>query len=83
MLGSADAQGAWEFDLQVRLQQLPKYESDYQNQLLMQLLQMGVLPARTAFGLMDLSNKEAILKALEETENLQKEGEDGKTEPGS
>ena len=49
----------------------------------MQLLQMGVLPARTAFGLMDLSNKEAILKALEETENLQKEGEDGKTEPGS
>jgi len=83
VLGSADAQGAWEFDLQVRLQQLPKYESVYQNQLLMQLLQMGVLPARTAFGLMDLSNKEAILKALEETENLQKEGEDGKTEPGS
>ncbi|MGI5885286.1 MAG: portal protein [Candidatus Spyradocola sp.] len=77
VLGSADAAGAWEFDLQVRLQQLPKYESVYQNQLLLQLLQMGVLPARTAFGLMDLSNKEAILKALEETEDQQKEETNG------
>ena len=38
------------------------------NQLLMQLTQMGALPAKAAFALMDLSNKEAILKALEDAE---------------
>ena len=84
VLGAGDAAGAWEFDLQARLQQLPKYESVYQNQLLMQLLQMGVLPARAAFGLMDLSNKEALLKALEQAETERKEEEHGgKTTGGS
>ena len=84
VLGAGDAAGAWEFDLQARLQQLPKYESVYQNQLLMQLLQMGVLPARAAFGLMDLSNKEALLKALEQAETERKEEENGgKTTGGS
>lgn len=68
VLGQEDALGKWEYDLQVRLQRMPKYESVYQNQLLMQLLQMGAMPVRTAFQLMDLSNKEAILKAIEETE---------------
>lgn len=68
VLGREDALGEWEYDLQVRLQRMPKYESVYQNQLLMQLLQMGLLPAKAAFGLMDLSNKEAILKAIDETE---------------
>lgn len=68
VLTPEEARGGWEFDLQVRLQRMPKYESVYQNQLLMQLTQMGALPAKAAFALMDLSNKEAILKALEDAE---------------
>jgi hypothetical protein len=74
VLGKEDALGKWEYDLQVRLQRMPKYESVYQNQLLMQLLQMGAMPAKTAFRLMDLSNKEAILKAIEETEGETQNG---------
>lgn len=76
ILGDEDALGKWEYDLQVRLQRMPKYESVYQNQLLMQLVQMGTLPAGAAFELMDLSNKEAIVKAIRTTEggNLNGEG---------
>ena len=64
VLKTADALGDWEYDLQVRLQRMPQYESVYQNQLLMQLVQMGTLSPETGFALMDLSNKEAILKGI-------------------
>ncbi len=64
VLSAADALGNWEYDLQVRLQRMPQYESVYQNQLLMQLISMGTLAPETGFALMDLSNKEAILKGI-------------------
>lgn len=75
VLSSEDALGKWEYDLQVRLQRMPKYESVYQNQLLMQLVQMGTLPAGAAFELMDLSNKEAIVKAIRTTEGERANGD--------
>lgn len=80
VLEPQDAPGAWEYDLQVRLQRMPRYESVYQNQLLLQLVQMGVLPAGAAFQLMDLSNKEAIVKAIRTTEGGQNHG--NQTQPG-
>ncbi len=79
-LDDGDALGAWEYDLQVRLQRMPKYESVYQNQLLMQLVQMGTLPAGAAFELMDLSNKEAIVNAIRTMEGGMKEN--GRDEDG-
>jgi len=75
VLTDEDALGSWEYDLQVRLQRMPKYESVYQNQLLLQLVQMGTLPAGAAFELMDLSNKEAIVKAIRTTEGGKTDGE--------
>lgn len=81
VLGQQDALGQWEYDLQVRLQRMPKYESVYQNQLLMQLVQMGALPAKMAFALMDLSNKEVILRAIEEAE--EKKGAEGEKKDGA
>ena len=74
VLEPQDAPGSWEYDLQVRLQRMPRYESVYQNQLLLQLVQMGVLPAGTAFELMDLSNKEAIVKAIRNSEGGNQNG---------
>ena len=75
VLSQEEAAGEWEYDLQVRLQRMPKYESVYQNQLLMQLVQMGTLPAGAAFELMDLSNKEAIVKAIRTTKGGITDGE--------
>lgn len=74
VLSQQDALGKWEYDLQVRLQRMPKYESVYQNQLLMQLVQMGTLSPGTAFALMDLSNKEAIVKAIKGAEGENEHG---------
>ena len=74
VLEPRDAPGAWEYDLQVRLQRMPRYESVYQNQLLLQLVQMGALPAGAAFALMDLSNKEAIVKAIRNSEGGNQNG---------
>lgn len=74
VLREEDALGKWEYDLQVRLQRMPKYESVYQNQLLMQLVQMGTLPAGAAFELMDLSNKEAIVTAIRTVEGVKPNG---------
>ena len=80
VLSQEDALGKWEYDLQVRLQRMPKYESVYQNQLLLQLVQMGTLPAGAAFELMDLSNKEAIVKAIRGNEGGEENGTAGKKE---
>ena len=77
VLKDEDALGKWEYDLQVRLQRMPKYESVYQNQLLMQLVQMGTLPAGAAFELMDLSNKEAIVTAIRTVEGVKQDGSEG------
>ncbi len=60
-----DAAGDWEWDLEVRLQKTPQYQSVYQNQLLMQLVQMQALPPRAALDLMDIENKPSILSAMD------------------
>ncbi|MDR2513948.1 MAG: hypothetical protein LBD02_01925 [Christensenellaceae bacterium] len=71
-LGPEYAGAGWEFDLEVRLQRMPQYQSVYQNQLLMQLVQMQVLPARAALELMDIEDKASIL-SLADREAQEKE----------
>lgn len=66
----------WEYDLQIRLRRMPRYESVYQNQLLLQAMQMGAMSPRAAFALMDLENKEAILAAIADAPPKE-EGQDG------
>lgn len=61
-----DAQGGWAFDLQIRLQRMPQYQSVYQNQLLLQLVQMSQLTPRAALEMMDVENKASILAKMDE-----------------
>ena len=50
VLEPQDAPGSWEYDLQVRLQRMPRYASVYQNQLLLQRVP-NVMWAVTALAL--------------------------------
>lgn len=68
-----DAAGAWEFDLSVRLQRMPQYQSVYQNQLLMQLVQMQAMPPKAALELMDIEDKPSILSKMAEFETRSEE----------
>jgi len=69
ILDPADADGSWTLDLEVRLQRMPQYQSVYQNQLLLQLVQMQALSPREALRLMDIENKPSILSAVDRFAN--------------
>jgi len=76
----ADADGGWELDLEIRLQQMPQYQSVYQNQLLLQLVQMQALPPRAALSLMDIENKPSILSAMDRFADSNSDGKNAEEE---
>lgn len=80
IMDPADADGGWELDLEIRLQQMPQYQSVYQNQLLLQLVQMQALPPRAALSLMDIENKPSILSAMDRFADSNSDGNNAEEE---
>ena len=59
---------------------MPQYQSVYQNQLLLQLVQMQALPPRAALSLMDIENKPSILSAMDRFADSNSDGNNAEEE---